>query len=659
VDTAVTDPLVGVVLEGRYRLEERLARGGMSTVYGATDLRLHRTVAVKVMADHLVHDPTFVDRFTREARAAAMLSHPNVVSVSDQGSDQGLVFLVMELVRGRTLRDLLQARGRLTVAEAFAVLEPVLAGLTAAHRAGIVHRDIKPENVLIGHDGVVKVADFGLARATVGTGRTAATGGVLIGTVAYLSPEQLERARADARSDVYAAGIVLYEMLTGHPPFGGDTPLAVAYQHVHHDVPAPSDEVPVPWQLDDLVARSTRRDPAVRPVDAGAFLAELADLRTDLGIAPVPVPTGRSTAGPGTLRPTNRPHATVRPRHPSDPLDPGTEVLGGRPGRGTSMLPGMGAGPTAGVGSRRPPVRPGAVPEHVRRRRMRLAVAVVLLLAVTIGAVAWWLGSGRWTTVPALAGKPEDTAIGLLQEAGLDPACCAREFSETVPNGVVISAAPATGDAVRGTDVRLTVSKGPERFVVSAALKGQPQDAVLTSLKDLPVVPKVAQQYDDTVAPGTVLDFQPPAGTPLKRGDTVTVVVSKGHRPVQVPDVVGLSPDAATKNLQQLGFQVQRGPDGRSAAVAPGQVMSVLPDPKGGAVAYGSTVTLTVSAGVPQVTVPDVKGQKVGDAQASLQKLGLKVSVQTFITGNRVVQQSVPGGTVVDQGTTVTLLASF
>jgi serine/threonine-protein kinase len=660
VDTAVTDPVVGVVLEGRYRLEERLARGGMSTVYAATDLRLGRTVAVKVMADHLVHDPTFVERFTREARAAAMLSHPNVVSVSDQGSDQGLVFLVMELVRGRTLRDLLQARGRLTVAETFAVLEPVLAGLTAAHRAGIVHRDIKPENVLIGHDGVVKVADFGLARAAVGSGRTAATGGVLIGTVAYLSPEQLERARADARSDVYAAGIVLYEMLTGHPPFGGDTPLAVAYQHVHHDVPPPSDEVPVPWQLDDLVARATRRDPAVRPVDAGAFLAELADLRTDLGIAPVPVPTGRSTAGPGTLRPTNRPHPPLHPRHPSDPLDPGTEVLGGRPTGRTSMLPGTGAGPTTGVGGRRPPVRPGTgVPEHVRRRRVRLAIAVVLLLAVTIGAVAWWLGSGRWTTVPALAGRPEDTAIGLLQKAGLDPACCAREYSETVPAGVVIAASPASGDAVRGTNVRLTVSKGPERFVVPAALKGQKQEAVLAALKDLPVTPKVALQYDDTVAPGTVLDFDPPAGTPLKRGTTVTVLVSKGHKPVQIPDVVGLSPDAATKNLQQLGFVVKRGPDGRTAAVAPGQVMAVVPDPKGGAVAYGSEVTITVSAGVPQVTVPDVRGQKVADAQAALQQLGLKVTVQTFISGNRVVQQSIPKDTVVDQGTTITLLVSF
>jgi serine/threonine-protein kinase len=261
--------------------------------------------------------------------------------------------------------------------------------------------------------------------------------------------------------------------------------------------------------------------------------------------------------------------------------------------------------------------------------------------------------------VPALAGKPEDTAIGLLQEAGLDAACCTREYSETVPAGTVIAASPASGDAVRGTDVRLTVSKGPERFVVPAALKGQPQPDVLAALKDLPVTPKVALQYDDTVAPGTVLDFDPAAGTPLKRGATVTVLVSKGHKPVQIPDVVGLTPDAATKNLQQLGFVVQRGPDGRTAAVAAGQVMSVLPDPKGGAVAYGSTVTLTVSAGVPQVTVPDVRGQKASDAQAALQQLGLKVTVQTFITGNRVVQQSIAPQTVVDQGSTITLLVSF
>ena len=654
----MTDPVVGLVLEGRYRLEERLARGGMSTVYAATDLRLHRTVAVKVMAEHLAHDPTFVDRFTREARAAAMLSHVNVVSVSDQGSDQGLVFLVMELVRGRTLRDLLTARGRLTVAEAFAVLEPVLAGLTAAHRAGIVHRDIKPENVLIGIDGVVKVADFGLARAVVGTGQTSQTGGVLIGTVAYLSPEQLERGRADARSDIYAAGIVLYEMLTGHPPYGGDTPLAVAYQHVHHDVPPPSEEVPgLPWAVDELVARATRRDAAGRPVDAGAFLAELGHVRKDLGIEPVPVPTGRSTAGPDTLRPTNRP---TRPRHPSDPM---TEVLGHRSDRAgrTAMMPGMGAGPTTSAGGRRPPLerpRPG-VPLHIRRRRARFAVAVVLLMAITIGAVGWWLGSGRWTQIPDLLGEEQGAAIDLLQEAGLDPDCCEEQWSEDVPAGAVLATEPAAGEAVRGTDVRLVVSKGPERFRVDTALVAMPWAEVEPKLQaDLPEIAfTIAEQHDNDVPAGAVIGFEPAAGTDLRRGDVVTVYVSTGHEPVPVPDVTGQTPEQATGNLEAAGFTVTRGEDGRSAAVDIGEVMAVAPGPGDGLQPFGSAVTITVSVGLPLVTVPDLKGMTEEEATAALQAVGLAVDATKFL-GNKVRQQQPAANEVVEQGSTVKILVA-
>jgi serine/threonine protein kinase/beta-lactam-binding protein with PASTA domain len=654
----VTDPVVGLVLEGRYRLEERLARGGMSTVYGATDLRLHRTVAVKVMAEHLAHDPTFVDRFTREARAAAMLSHPNVVGVSDQGSDQGLVFLVMELVRGRTLRDLLTARGRLTVAEAFAVLDPVLAGLTAAHRAGIVHRDIKPENVLIGLDGVVKVADFGLARAVVGTGQTSHTGGVLIGTVAYLSPEQLERGRADARSDIYAAGIVLYEMLTGHPPYGGDTPLAVAYQHVHHDVPAPSAEVAgLPWAVDELVARTTRRDPAGRPLDAGAFLAELDHVRKDLGIEPVPVPTGRSTAGPDTLRPTNRP---TQPRHPSDPY---TEVLdrqSDRSGR-TSMLPGMGAGPTTSVGGRRPPLdrpRPG-LPAHVRRRRARFAIAIVLLLAITIGAVGWWLGEGRWTTIPGVIGKEQGAAIDLLQEAGLDPDPVVEEWSEDVPEGQVISLDPAKGEAIRGTDVRMVVSKGQERYEVDPAMVGLPRADVEKALQEtLPVQVTIAEAHDDQLAAGLVIGFDPAAGTKLPRDSVVTVIVSLGHAPVGVPDVTGQSPEQAESNLKAAGFEVARGADGRTAAVDAGEVMSLSPGPADGAQPFGSTVTYSVSVGLPQVQVPDLSGMTQEEATATLTAVGLQVGATSFF-GNKVRQQHPAAGETVEQGTVVNILTSF
>ena len=561
---------MGLVLEGRYRLEERLARGGMSTVYAATDLRLHKTVAVKVMAEHLAHDPTFVDRFTREARAAAMLSHPNVVGVSDQGSDQGLVFLVMELVRGRTLRDLLTARGRLTVAEAFAVLEPVLAGLTAAHRAGIVHRDIKPENVLIGVDGVVKVADFGLARAVVGTGQTSQTGGVLIGTVAYLSPEQLERGRADARSDIYAAGIVLYEMLTGHPPFGGDTPLAVAYQHVHHDVPAPSAEVPgLPWAVDELVGRTTRRDPAGRPLDAGAFLAEMNQVRKDLGIEPVPVPTGPQHRRARHAAPDQPPDPPAAPQRPDDrgagPADRAARPHRRAPGHGRRPDDERQRPPPAV--ERGPPRRAAAhppAPRPVRRRRSSCCWRSPS--APSAG------GSGRAAgrRSRARSARSRPPRIDLLQGAGLDPDCCDEQWSEEFPAGAVMSTDPKAGEAIRGTNVRLVVSKGPERFRVDPALVGKAvgRRRAASCRRACPrSSSRPPRQFDNGVAAGArSIGFDPPAGTDLKRDQVVTVVVSKGHEPVAVPDVTGQSPEQATSNLEALGFVVQKGDDGRSAA---------------------------------------------------------------------------------------------
>ena len=275
------DPLVGRLLDRRYRLTGLLARGGMATVYRALDERLERPVAVKVMHRGLADDPDFVARFTREARSAARLSAPEVVAVYDQGRDEqtGAAYLVMEHVEGRDLRALLRDRGVLSPARALSLLEPVLRALAAAHRAGIVHRDVKPENVLLGDDGRVKVADFGLARA-VQTSELTSTTGLLIGTVAYLAPEQIERGTADARTDVYAAGVVLWEALTGAPPYAADTPMQVAYRHVHEDVPAPSTVVGgIPPALDDLVVRATRRDPGLRPPDAGAFLAEVRALR--------------------------------------------------------------------------------------------------------------------------------------------------------------------------------------------------------------------------------------------------------------------------------------------------------------------------------------------------------------------------------------------
>jgi serine/threonine-protein kinase len=323
------------------------------------------------------------------------------------------------------------------------------------------------------------------------------------------------------------------------------------------------------------------------------------------------------------------------------------------------MMPGMGAGPTVDVGGRRPaPERPRpGVPQHIRRRRARLAVAVVLLLAVTIGAVGWWMGSGRWTTVPTLVGKDQSAAVDLLQEAGLDPDCCEEQFSEEVAAGVVIAAEPEGGDAIRGTDVRLTVSKGPERFEVDPGLVGQPQDAVLAALTaGVPVLPQVVQDYDNEIPVGHVTGFDPEAGTPLVRDQPLTVFVSRGHEPVAVPDVVGLSPEAATTNLEDLGFTVQR-TEGRSADVDAGEVMAVTPAPATQA-PYESTVTIQVSVGVPQVPVPDVVGTSQEEATAALQAAGLRVQVSQFF-GNRVLRQTPRAGEVVDIGTEVTILVTF
>jgi serine/threonine protein kinase len=290
VQTATDDRLVGRLLEGRYRLRFQIARGGMSAVYEALDERLDRAVAVKVMSPSLSAAENFAGRFAQEARVAARLSHPNVVSVYDQGTDSGHVFLVMELVRGRTLRELIREYGALTPALALSIMQPVLAALAAAHRAGLVHRDVKPENILLADDGAVKVADFGLARA-VDSPLSSTRTGLMMGTVAYCPPEQLSRGAGDARSDVYSAGIVLFELLTGSVPYTGETPMAVAFQHVHADVPKPSSWRPgIAWQLDELVQRATSREPVARQLDAGAFLAELHDVRVDLGLPVVALP---------------------------------------------------------------------------------------------------------------------------------------------------------------------------------------------------------------------------------------------------------------------------------------------------------------------------------------------------------------------------------
>jgi serine/threonine-protein kinase len=578
----VADPLVGTVLDRRYRVDRMLARGGMSTVYAGTDLRLDRPVAVKVMAPALAHDPAFTDRFVREARTAARLSHLNAVAVFDQGAEETpagrVVFLVMELVPGGTLRDVLRQRGRLRPEEALSLLEPVLAALAAAHRAGLVHRDVKPENVLISTDGTVKVVDFGLARA-VAAPSTSTQAGVVLGTVAYVAPEQVTRGAADPRTDVYSAGILLFELLTGSAPYAGDSAIAVAYRHVHDDVPPPSSRVPgIAPALDELVQRATRREPGARPPDAGALLAELTMVRADLGLRRVP---------PRDIAP-DLPTVPARPQPWAGPAT-GLVLPSALAGRNTAALPRYGPAAPASV-------VPGSAPRMLgataagrpaeRRPRRRLAWLVpllVLALALTVGGAAWWFGSGRFVVVPPLANLTRQAATARVDAADLS-ATFRIEPNETVANGRVIRSDPASGDRVlRGRTITVVLSSGPPMVAVPSVV-GRPQADAEAELTRAGLAAVVAEQPSDEVERGRVVSQQPDGGS-LRRGGTVRLVVSTGPDVVQVPDVRGQSIDSARRQLEDAGFRV------RVRSLRIGTVVVQQPGP-GTERRRGSTVTI-------------------------------------------------------------------
>lgn len=658
------------MLEGRYRVIERLARGGMSTVYSAMDERLDRPVAVKVMAASLSTDPAFADRFAREARVAAKLSHLNAVSVYDQGVDAEHVFLVMELVRGRTLRDLLRERGRLSPAQAVSIMEPVLAALAAAHRAGLVHRDVKPENILLSDDGVVKVADFGLARAVEADPSSTRTG-LMMGTVAYCPPEQIARGSADTRSDVYSAGVVLFELLTGRAPFVGDSAMAVAYQHVNSDVPPPSRYRPeLPRPLDELVERATSREPSGRPLDAGALLAELHDVRVDLGLPVTPVPRRRPPAT--DLDDTQQIERVEPDRHPSMPPYPaGAGVLGDPDRVRTAPTQGQyhGTDTQFGPGLRRDaPSEPGQKKtkkplsrRQRARRRTTLWIALVVLLGLLTGWGAWYLAVGRYHQVPSVSGQGQSAATQLLRKDGFAVSAQTEQaFSESVPVGTVIATHPSAGTHVlNGKQIELVVSKGPERFVVPATANLS-YDQVQSAFSSIPVTLDRKDVADDTgkVASGKVIRTDPAAGAKVKRDQMIEVYVSTGPPIVSVPGVTKQTQADATSTLSQAGFKVDASASDYSDTVPAGSVISQ--DPAGGSSeAKFSTVKLVISKGPPLVTLPNISnGTSYDDAKAQLEALGLKVVKDTSFDGgilNRVVGMKPGGGKQVPVGSSVTL----
>ncbi|MDY0812293.1 Stk1 family PASTA domain-containing Ser/Thr kinase [Kitasatospora purpeofusca] len=555
---ALRDPLIGALLDGRYRVERRIAAGGMSTVYRGTDTRLDRVVALKVMHPSLAGDTAFTTRFIREAKAVARLAHPNVVNVFDQGADGGHVFLAMEYVPGRTLRDLLNDRGALSIRAALDILEPVLAALGAAHRAGLVHRDVKPENVLITDDGLVKVADFGLVRvldaADGAASSSTSTTDTVLGTVSYLAPEQIHPgAETDRRVDVYAAGILLYEMLTGARPHTGENPVQVMYRHLHEDVPPPSATVPgVVPELDAIVAGACARDRDLRPYDAVELLAALQRVRRGLTPAQLDAEPPASTR-PSPRYPTGEATSVLTPVAPVAPVER-TSVLDVPPDVMEQLLT---------------EPRPYDEPPPVRTRRARRSgstrrrlprkpliwAAVLTALVLLVGGATYAISGAVYGTVPGVLGKDRAEAERILDAAGMHGRIT-EVYSESVPAGQVVAADPGVGTRSRKSDiVTLTVSRGPKRIAVPD-LAGKPSAQAASTLEGVRLAAgTVTTTFSDTVPEGSVISSSPAAGEQVAENTPVALVVSKGM--VAVPDVTGMSKEAAEKALQAAGFAMQ------------------------------------------------------------------------------------------------------
>ncbi|MEU4389132.1 Stk1 family PASTA domain-containing Ser/Thr kinase [Kribbella sp. NPDC023855] len=656
VNTQVGDRLAGRVLDGRYRVGSRVAKGGMATVYEALDMRLDRIVALKVMHLGLGDDAEFGRRFVAEARAAAKLSHPNVVAVFDQGDDNGTLFLAMEYVPGRTLRDVIRQQSPLSPARALDLLAPVLSALSAAHDAGIVHRDIKPENVLISNDGVIKVADFGLARAVTTTGNTA-TQGLLMGTVSYLAPELVTDGSADARSDVYSAGILLYELLTGSKPHTGDSPIQVAYAHVHADVPPPSELVNgIPPYVDALVQRATARDRDLRPADARVFSRQVHRVRSAIeeGLPDDPELTGDLTVPLQQMRQDNeyddgysRGHGYVEQQPRND-----TIVVPFEP---PSVLRPAAATRTAAARQGPPPSRPAPQQQRGRGRGL-IALLTILALAIGVGSAAWFYGVHRYTSTPLLVNMPVPEANTAAAQAGLTTTLANQDFSETVAKGSVIKTDPEPGARIRKEgEIALTVSKGPERYRVPQ-LTGLDEDAAKRALESIKlVVGEIRQAYSETVPAGRVIVFSPKFDTVMKPGDAVNLAISKGRKPIAVPDLTGKSIREATRTLRKAGFTIGR-TDQFDEKVPEGRVISQTPN--SGTLFAKDKVQLVVSKGPALRDVPNVRSKKLAEAEKILTDAGFKVKVEKapFNLGlNLVAGQNPAAGTKAKPGTTITV----
>ncbi len=625
--------LSGELIDSRYQLIQQVAHGGMASIYEAIDTRLDRKVAVKIMHPHLAQDEAFVNRFIREAKAAAALTHPNIVAVQDQGWNQGgipAVFLVMEFIEGSTLREYLNERGRFEFNDAINYLTPILSALSAAHAIGIVHRDIKPENILISKEGRIKIADFGLARGEIIGSTMTAESSVILGSVSYLAPEQVQRGVSDARSDVYALAILAFEMLTGERPFLGETPIQIAFMHVNQDIPSlRSKRKELPQALDELICRAAHRDPDLRPRNAGEFLAQLQriaaeidpkknQMRLDLDLPVDPI----------REKPRSKPKREILTQAITELKESTQEV------------------------------RRSADKKQRASRRVRRNRKVALVLAVILGIGGWYtlIGPGSRIVVPSTIGGSYDEALSLLTPLGITNVIAKKRFDEEVAAGTVIESDPQAGGRIdSGDSVTLIVSKGAERFTIASLVGLTTAAATALITKNPLMLGTTTEIFSNKIPKGFIISSDPQAGAQVKRGSAVNLVVSKGVELVSLASYVGKSGEQGLNELTEAGFEVESS-YAFDERILTGAVISQTPTgnidvPK------NSKVRLIVSKGSQYVYIPNVLSLEESKAVAALKNLDLKVIVKKL--GVKKIKKttniSPKVGSKVKRGSTVTI----
>ncbi len=637
--------LSGQLIDNRYELIRVLANGGMGTIYEGLDTRLDRKVAVKIMHSHLAQDEEFISRFIREAKAAASLSHPNIVNVMDQGWNQSgipAVFLVMELVEGQTLRELIATKGSFSVNETINYLSPVVSALAAAHQIGIVHRDVKPENILISNDGRIKIADFGLAKGA-GLGQTmTAEASVILGSVSYLSPEQVQRGIADARSDIYALGVMAFEMLTGKRPHVSDSPLQIAYMHVNEDIPRLSTkinsrEAKLPKELDELIFAATSRNPDDRPRDGQAFANALRNIQ----IKSNPAKQQMSLE-------LDLPVRTDRPK----------EFKSSKTSRSAVVEPEAIASENELTEELTEPIRSKKIEREEKnsskrsKKRFRLVAAS---LAIALGFGGWWtlIGPGAKITVPSLIGGTMEQASSVLTPLGLKSEVTKQVFSEEIAKGIIIESDPAGGEKVGdGATVGLVLSKGPERYQIPNLSK-LTLEAATKLLTSIPISnPIIDERFNDQFPKGYVIATEPASGSSVKRGAAVRIIVSKGIEQIELKDYVSTLGKDAINELKTLGFKVVVEKI-YNEKILEGLVITQVPS-EAKSYPKGTEIKLYVSKGSAYAIVPNLKGKSVKEATNILKNLGLTWKINTIGRRGIVISNS-PKEIKVLRGSKVTI----